>query len=116
VSLHHKRHQVLRQRLPRLFSLERSTGQLSPVPARRLCLLHLHNQASHSGFLCAQERAVLAPGAWLRPTISLLSCHTMMCVQISPTCIPFLLLYLILDASHLSRTGLNHTGSYLKGC
>jgi hypothetical protein len=34
-------------------------------------------------------------------------------IQVSFT---FLLLYLILDASHLSRTGLNHTGSYLKGC
>jgi hypothetical protein len=53
VNSRHKRHrQVLRshrQRLPCMFSfgLERSTDQLTPVQARRLCLLHLHSQASH---------------------------------------------------------------------
>jgi len=62
---HHCR-QVLHNHHPR-FSPWRSTNSLQ---ATRLCL-QFPPQASHSGFLCAQEKVVLAPGVWLRPIISL---------------------------------------------
>ena len=109
---HHCR-QVLHNHHPR-FSPWRSTNSLQ---ATRLCL-QFPPQASHSGFLCAQEKVVLASGVWLRPIISLPNFQTR--IFITTMCVhsnlqPAFLSYLEESrvTSELLSTGLNHTGSYI---